>query len=95
MAYSTERAKPVTSVGHASVATKRVSTLVSAFGGPSPMLPTEDLFVHLCALVDDAITDKVVAIPTRPGPVPACSDAEVHTVALARHVLDRRSEAGC
>jgi hypothetical protein len=58
------------------------------------MLPTEDLFVHLYVLVDDAITDKVVAIPPRPGPVPACSDAEVLTVALARHLLARRSEAG-
>jgi hypothetical protein len=58
------------------------------------MLPTEDLFVHVYVLVDDAIMDKVVAIPPRPGPVPACSDAEVLTVALVRHLLGRRSEAG-
>ena len=58
------------------------------------MLPTEDLFVHLYVLVDDAVTDGVVAIPPRPGPVPACSDAEVLTVALVRHLLARRSEAG-
>src|ERR1700749_4139960 len=58
------------------------------------MLPTEDLFVHLYVLVDDAIAGKAVAIPPRPGPVPACSDAEVLTVALARHLLGRRSEAG-
>jgi hypothetical protein len=58
------------------------------------MLPTEDLFVHLYVLVDDAIADGAVAIPPRPGPVPACSDAEVLTVALARHLLGRRSEAG-
>jgi hypothetical protein len=58
------------------------------------MLPTEDLFVHLYVLVDDAITGKAVAIPPRPGPAPACTDAEVLTVALARHVLGRRSEAG-
>jgi hypothetical protein len=58
------------------------------------MLPTEDLFVHIYVLVDDAIMDKAVVIPARPGPVPACSDAEVLTVALARHVLGRRSEAG-
>jgi Transposase DDE domain len=57
------------------------------------MLPTEDLFVHLYVLVDDAVTDGAVAIPPRPGPVPACSDAEVLTVALVRHVLGRRSEA--
>jgi hypothetical protein len=58
------------------------------------MLPTEDLFVHLYVLIDDAITDGAVVIPPRPGPVPACSDAEVLTVALARHLLGRRSEAG-
>ncbi len=58
------------------------------------MLPTEDLFVHLYVLVDDAITDGAVAIPPRPGPVPACSDAEVLTIALARHLPARRSEAG-
>ena len=58
------------------------------------MLPTEDLFVHLYVLVDDAVADGTVAIPPRPGPVPACSDAEVLTIALARHVLGRRSEAG-
>jgi hypothetical protein len=58
------------------------------------MLPTEDLFVHLYVLVDDAVIDGTVAIPPRPGPVPACSDAEVLTIALARHVLGRRSEAG-
>ena len=58
------------------------------------MLPTEDLFVHLYVLVDDAVTGGVVVIPPRPGPVPACSDAEVLTVALARHLLGRRSEAG-
>ena len=46
------------------------------------MLPTEDLFVHVYVLVDDAIIDGVVAIPPRPGPVPACSDAEILTVAL-------------
>ena len=58
------------------------------------MLPTEDLFVHVYVLVDDAITDGVVAIPPRPGPVPACSDAEILAVALVRHLLARRSEAG-
>ena len=58
------------------------------------MLPTEDLFVHLYVLVDDTVADGAVAIPPRPGPVPACSDAEVLTVALVRHLLGRRSEAG-
>jgi hypothetical protein len=63
-------------------------------GGPSPMLPTKDLFVHVYVLVDDAVADGAVAIPPRPAPVPACSDAEVLTIALVRHLPGRRSEAG-
>jgi hypothetical protein len=58
------------------------------------MLPTEDLFVHVCVLVDDAVADGMVAIPPRPGPAPGCSDSEVLTVALVRHLPARRSEAG-
>jgi IS5 family transposase len=58
------------------------------------MLPTEDLFVYLYALIDDAIMAGAIAIPPRPGPAPACSDAELLTIAVARHLLGRRSEAG-
>src|SRR4051794_13549090 len=58
------------------------------------MLPTEDLFVYVYVLVDDAIADGEIAIPARPGPVPACSDAELLTIALVQHLLGRRSEAG-
>jgi hypothetical protein len=58
------------------------------------MLPTEDLFVHIYVLVDDAVADGMVAIPPRPGPAPGCADSEVLTVALVRHLLARRSEAG-
>ncbi len=58
------------------------------------MLPLSDLFVHVYVLVDDTLADGVVAIPWRPGPSPACSDAEVLTVALVRHLLGRPSEAG-
>ena len=58
------------------------------------MLPTEDLFVYVYVLIDDLITAGVVAIPPRPGPVPACSDAELLALALVRHLLGRRSEAG-
>jgi Transposase DDE domain len=58
------------------------------------MLPLADLFVEVFVLIDDAIQDRVVAIPTRPGPRPACSDAEVLTIALVRHLLGRPSEAG-
>jgi hypothetical protein len=58
------------------------------------MLPTEDLFVYVYVLVDDAIGARAIAIAPRPGPVPACSDAELLTIALVRHLLGRRSEAG-
>jgi Transposase DDE domain len=58
------------------------------------MLPTEDLFVYVYVLVDDAITAGAIDIPGRPGPAPACSDAELLTIALVRHLLGRHSEAG-
>jgi hypothetical protein len=54
------------------------------------MLPTEDLFVYVYMLVDDAVISRAIAIPARPGPAPACSEA----LALVRHLLGRRSEAG-
>ena len=50
------------------------------------MLPTEELFVHVYVLVDDAIAAGQVTIPARPGPTPACSDAELLTIALVRHL---------
>jgi len=58
------------------------------------MLPTEDLFVYVYVLVDDAISCGAVAIAPRPGPAPACTDAELLAIALVRHLLGRRSEAG-
>jgi Transposase DDE domain len=58
------------------------------------MLPTEDLFVYVYVLIDDLIAAGAIAIPARPGPAPACSDAELLTIALVRHLLGRRSEAG-
>jgi len=58
------------------------------------MLPTEDLFVYVYVLVDDAISAGEVAIAPRPGPAPACTDAELLAIALVRHLLGRRSEAG-
>jgi hypothetical protein len=58
------------------------------------MLPTEDLFVYVYVLVDDAIGSRAVVIAARPGPAPACTDAELLTIALVRHLLGRRSEAG-
>src|ERR1019366_6194286 len=60
----------------------------------TPMLPTEDLFVYVYVLIDDAIACGAIAIPPRPGPAPACSDAELLTIAQVRHLRARRSEAG-
>jgi hypothetical protein len=58
------------------------------------MLPTEDLFVYVYVLIDDAVAAGTVAIPARPGPAPGCSDAELLAIALVHHLLGRRSEAG-
>jgi hypothetical protein len=58
------------------------------------MLPTEDLFVYVYVLVDDAIGARAITIAPRPGPAPACTDAELLAIALVRHLLGRRSEAG-
>ncbi len=58
------------------------------------MLPTEDLFVYVYVLIHDLIMAGAIAIPARPGPEPACSDAELLAIALVRHLLGRRSEAG-
>jgi Transposase DDE domain len=58
------------------------------------MLPTEVLFVYVYVLVDDAIGSRAITIGARQGPAPACSDAELLAIALVRHLLGRRSEAG-
>src|SRR5512133_580962 len=58
------------------------------------MLATELLFVYIYCLVDDAIEGGALLIPRRPGPAPACTDAELLTIALVRHLLGRRSESG-
>lgn len=60
--------------------------------GPLAVLALSDVFVHLYVLIDDLIEDGVIAIPRRPGPAPACTDAEVLTIALARHVRGVTSE---
>jgi len=58
------------------------------------MLATELLFVYVYCLVDDAIKAGALLTPQRPGPAPACTDAELLTIALVRHLLGRRSENG-
>lgn len=58
------------------------------------MLPAEELFVYRYVLVDDLLKEGQVQIPRRPGPTPACTDAEIITIGLVRHLLHRRSETG-
>ena len=58
------------------------------------MLPTEDLFVCVYVLIDDAIKARAIVIPARPGPAPGCSDAEILAITQVRVLLGRRSEAG-
>jgi hypothetical protein len=66
-----------------------------ALGHSRPsMLPTEELFVHVYVLVHDLILSGAIRIPRRPGPAPACTDAELLAIAQVRHLLGRRSEAG-
>src|SRR6266571_3055441 len=58
------------------------------------MLAAELLFVYVYCVIDDAIKVGVLSIPRRPGPAPACTDAELLTIAVVRHLLGRRSEDG-
>jgi hypothetical protein len=58
------------------------------------MLPTEELFVYVYVLVHDLIVSGAIRIPRRPGPAPACTDAELLAIAQVRHLLGRRSESG-
>jgi hypothetical protein len=58
------------------------------------MLPAEDLFAYVHALIHDLVLARAIAVPARPGPPPACTDAELLAIAVVRHLLGRRSEAG-
>jgi hypothetical protein len=58
------------------------------------MLPTEELFVYVYVLVHDLMLAGAIVVPGRPGPAPACSDAELLAITVVRHLLGRRSEAG-
>ncbi|HVB42917.1 MAG TPA: transposase [Streptosporangiaceae bacterium] len=57
------------------------------------MLPTEDLFVYVYVLIHDLVLSGAIRIPRRPGPAPACTDAELLAIAQVRHMLGRRSES--
>jgi hypothetical protein len=61
-------------------------------GRPSTLL-TEELFVYVYVLVHDPILSGAIRIPRRPGPAPACPDAELLSIAEVRHLLGRRSES--
>lgn len=60
---------------------------------PMPDVPLADLFLAVYVWIDDALREQTLVIPPRPGPVPACSDAELLTIALVRHLLARPSES--
>ena len=51
------------------------------------MLPTEDLFVYVYVLIHDLMLAGAIAVPSRPGPAPACTDAELLAIAEVRHLL--------
>jgi hypothetical protein len=58
------------------------------------VLPTEELFAHVYVLIHDLMLGGAIVVPDRPGPAPACTDAELLAIAIVRHLLARRSEAG-
>jgi len=78
----------------ADTATLLLTATDEILGTHNPMLPTEDLFACVYVLIHDLITAGTIAIPARPGLEPACSDAELLAIAVVRHLLGRRSEAG-
>src|ERR1700753_168455 len=57
------------------------------------MLPTEELFVYVYVLIHDLIVAGTIQIPRRPGPAPACTDAELLAIAQVRPSPGRRSES--
>ena len=61
---------------------------------PSPLLPAEELFVYVYVLIHDLMLGGAIVVPDRPGPAPACTDAELLAIAIVRHLSGRRSEAG-
>jgi hypothetical protein len=56
-------------------------------------VPLADLFVQVYVWIDDAHREGRLVIPARPGPTPACSDTELLTIALVRHLLARPNES--
>lgn len=58
------------------------------------MSPAEELSVYVYVLIHDLMPGGAIVVPDRPGPVPACTDAELLAITIVRHLLGRRSEAG-
>jgi len=58
------------------------------------VLPTEELFVYVYVLIHDLMLGGAIVVLDRPGPTGACTDAELLAIAIVRHWLGRRSEAG-
>ena len=58
------------------------------------MLPGEELFLYVHVLIHDLMPCGAIVVPDRPGPPPACTDAELLAIAIVQHLLGRRSEAG-
>ncbi len=58
------------------------------------MLPAEELSVYVYVLIHDLILAGTIRIPRRPGPLPACTDAELPVITEVRHLPGRRSESG-
>jgi len=59
-----------------------------------PLTELIDRFVRVYVLIHDLVLAGHVQIPARPGPAPACTDAELLAIAQVRHLLGRRSESG-
>jgi hypothetical protein len=58
------------------------------------MLPTEDLFVYIYMLIDDAIASRPLEIRPRPDLVPSCCDTGLMTIArLSQNVVSPRSHS--
>ena len=58
------------------------------------MSPADELSVYVYVLIHDLMPGGAIVVPDRPGPVPACTDAELLAITIVRHLLGRRSEAG-
>ena len=54
------------------------------------MLPTEDLFVYVYVLVDDAVSSGAIAIAARPGPAPCRVPEGGLARELRRYIRDQR-----